>query len=182
MTVDLVAATRPNSIRTASVRCACVAPRREAHPHRSAPRCWHERRLLPDLGMPRANVNPGGGGASHAEQAASVLVAMETELLAHQPEAIVVVGNVTSTLSAGLAGAKLGVPVVRVEAGLRSHEWTTPEKLQPHPHPRGLKQTPSPLKSDRGDNAGGLRGTSGLSDRPTATLATACSGGRFHAF
>jgi UDP-N-acetylglucosamine 2-epimerase (non-hydrolysing) len=69
------------------------------------------------------------GGGTHAEQTAAVLVGVEKELLAHRPRALVVVGDVTSTMAAALSAAKLGVPVVHVEAGLRSRDWTMPEEI-----------------------------------------------------
>jgi UDP-N-acetylglucosamine 2-epimerase (non-hydrolysing) len=82
-----------------------------------------------DLGLPEPDCNLRAGGGTQAEQTAAVLVGMERELVAHRPGALVVVGDVTSTLSAALAGAKLGVPVVHVEAGLRSGDWTMPEEI-----------------------------------------------------
>jgi UDP-N-acetylglucosamine 2-epimerase (non-hydrolysing) len=85
-----------------------------------------------DLGMPvpDARLNAGqSGGSSHAEQTATVLLGVEKELASHRPRALVVVGDVTSTLAAALAAAKLGIPVVHVEAGLRSRDWTMPEEI-----------------------------------------------------
>ncbi len=131
MTVDLVAGTRPNFMKIAPVRRALVArkiPVRLIHTGQHFDAGMSDV-FFRDLGMPAPDVNLGCGGGSHAEQTASVLVAMERELLVHRPEAIVVVGDVTSTLSAGLAAAKLGVPVVHVEAGLRSRDWTMPEEI-----------------------------------------------------
>jgi UDP-N-acetylglucosamine 2-epimerase (non-hydrolysing) len=79
--------------------------------------------------MPEPHVRLQAGGGSSAEQTAAVLVGVERELLEHRPRALVVVGDVTSTMSAALAGAKLGVPIVHVEAGLRSRDWTMPEEI-----------------------------------------------------
>jgi UDP-N-acetylglucosamine 2-epimerase (non-hydrolysing) len=69
------------------------------------------------------------GGGSHAAQTAAALVGVEADLLTHPPELCVVVGDVTSTLAAALAAAKLGVPVAHVEAGLRSRDWAMPEEI-----------------------------------------------------
>jgi UDP-N-acetylglucosamine 2-epimerase (non-hydrolysing) len=56
-------------------------------------------------------------------------VGVERELLANRPGALVVVGDVTSTMAAALAAAKLGVPVAHVEAGLRSFDLSMPEEI-----------------------------------------------------
>jgi UDP-N-acetylglucosamine 2-epimerase (non-hydrolysing) len=85
--------------------------------------------FLRDLGLPEPDLRLQAGGGSHAEQTAAVLVGVEKDLLAHRPDALVVVGDVTSTMAAALAAAKVGVPVVHLEAGLRSHDWTMPEEI-----------------------------------------------------
>ena len=82
-----------------------------------------------DLGMPVPDVMLGAGGGSHAQQTAAVLVGMEAELERARPGLVLVVGDVTSTLASALAAAKLGIPVVHVEAGLRSRDWTMPEEI-----------------------------------------------------
>ncbi len=82
-----------------------------------------------DLGLPSPDVTLRAAGGSPAEQTAAVLVGAEADLLAFRPKVVVVVGDVTSTLAAALAAAKLGIPVAHVEAGLRSRDWTMPEEI-----------------------------------------------------
>nr|UXE44904.1 UDP-2,3-diacetamido-2,3-dideoxy-D-glucuronate 2-epimerase [uncultured bacterium] len=82
-----------------------------------------------DLGIPDPEARLTAGGGSHAEQTAAVLVGVEKDLIATRPQMVVVVGDVTSTMAAALAAAKLGIPVVHVEAGLRSRDWTMPEEI-----------------------------------------------------
>ena len=82
-----------------------------------------------DLGMPAPDVMLGAGGGTQAQQTAAVLVGIEAEFVRSRPGLVVVVGDVTSTLASALAAAKLGVPVVHVEAGLRSRDWTMPEEI-----------------------------------------------------
>jgi UDP-N-acetylglucosamine 2-epimerase (non-hydrolysing) len=82
-----------------------------------------------DLGIPEPDVNLGIGSGSHGEQTAEVLRGMEAELLRDRPAAVIVVGDVNSTIAAALAAAKLQIPVAHVEAGLRSFDRTMPEEI-----------------------------------------------------
>lgn len=82
-----------------------------------------------ELEMPKPDVNLGVGSASHAEQTARVMMAIEPVLRDAQPACVVVAGDVNSTLATALAAAKLGLPVAHVEAGLRSFDRTMPEEI-----------------------------------------------------
>ena len=85
--------------------------------------------FIEQLRMPLPDLDLGVGSGSHAEQTAAVLIGIERDLLEHPPDALIVVGDVNSTLGAALAAAKCGVPVVHVESGLRSGDWTMPEEI-----------------------------------------------------
>jgi UDP-N-acetylglucosamine 2-epimerase (non-hydrolysing) len=82
-----------------------------------------------DLGMPLPAVDLGIGSGSHAEQTAAAMVGLERHFLAHNPKAVLVVGDVNSTLAAALVAAKLGIFCAHVEAGLRSGDWSMPEEV-----------------------------------------------------
>jgi UDP-N-acetylglucosamine 2-epimerase (non-hydrolysing) len=81
-----------------------------------------------ELAIPAPDINLGVGSGSHTEQIARVMLAFEPWLLANRCDAVVVVGDVNSTLACSLVAAKLGVPVAHVEAGLRSFDRTMPEE------------------------------------------------------
>jgi UDP-N-acetylglucosamine 2-epimerase (non-hydrolysing) len=82
-----------------------------------------------ELGMPVPGVNLGVGSGTHAAQTAALLVGLEKVFLETKPSIVVVYGDVNSTLAAALCAAKLGLPVVHVEAGLRSGDRTMPEEV-----------------------------------------------------
>ncbi len=82
-----------------------------------------------DLHIPRPDINLEVGSASHAVQTALIMQRFEPVVLEHQPDAVLVVGDVNSTIACGLVAAKLHVPLVHVEAGLRSFDRTMPEEI-----------------------------------------------------
>jgi UDP-N-acetylglucosamine 2-epimerase (non-hydrolysing) len=82
-----------------------------------------------DLGMPRPDLNLEIGSGSHAVQTAGIMKAFEPVLLEHRPDAVLVVGDVNSTIACGLVAVKLGIKLVHVEAGLRSFDRSMPEEV-----------------------------------------------------
>jgi len=82
-----------------------------------------------DLGIPQPDINLDVGSASHAIQTAEIMKAFEPVVLEHKPDAVLVVGDVNSTIACGLVAVKLGVRLIHVEAGLRSGDRTMPEEI-----------------------------------------------------
>lgn len=85
--------------------------------------------MLRDLGLGSPDINLGVGSGSHATQTAAVLQQIEPVLIQESPDALIVYGDVNSTVAAALAASKLQVPVVHVEAGLRSFDDAMPEEI-----------------------------------------------------
>ncbi|HEY7444182.1 MAG TPA: UDP-N-acetylglucosamine 2-epimerase (non-hydrolyzing) [Vicinamibacterales bacterium] len=81
------------------------------------------------LGMPRPHINLQVGSGTHAEQTAAVMVGFEKALAEIQPDLVLVVGDVNSTLACALVAAKQCIQVAHVEAGLRSFDRTMPEEI-----------------------------------------------------
>ena len=81
------------------------------------------------LGIPDPDINLEVGSASHAVQTAEVMRRFEPVLDREQPAALLVVGDVNSTLACALVAVKKGVAVIHVEAGLRSYDRTMPEEI-----------------------------------------------------
>jgi len=86
-------------------------------------------RLFEDLRLPHPDMNLGVGSGSHAVQTAEVMKRFEPVVDERNPSCILVVGDVNSTLACTLVGVKKGVPVVHVEAGLRSYDRAMPEEI-----------------------------------------------------
>ena len=82
-----------------------------------------------ELGIPQPDINLGVGSGSHAKQTAQIMTAFEPVLLEHKPDAVLVVGDVNSTIACGLVAVKLGIKLIHVEAGLRSFDRTMPEEI-----------------------------------------------------
>ncbi len=81
------------------------------------------------LGIPEPDVDLGVGSGSHAVQTAEIMKRFEPEVDKHNPAAVLVVGDVNSTIACGLVAAKKNIPVIHVEAGLRSRDRTMPEEV-----------------------------------------------------
>jgi UDP-N-acetylglucosamine 2-epimerase (non-hydrolysing) len=86
-------------------------------------------RFFADLGLPRPDVNLEVGSGSHAQQTAEIMRRFEPVLDEMSPAAVLVVGDVNSTVACALVAAKKGIKVVHVEAGLRSYDRTMPEEI-----------------------------------------------------
>ena len=82
-----------------------------------------------DLRMPTPHVHLGVGSGSHAEQTGSVMIAYEKIASQEMPDWIIVVGDVNSTVACAMVGTKMWIPVVHLEAGLRSGDRSMPEEI-----------------------------------------------------
>jgi UDP-N-acetylglucosamine 2-epimerase (non-hydrolysing) len=82
-----------------------------------------------DLELPKPDLYLSVGSGSHAVQTAAVMQRFEPVLMQHQPDWVLVVGDVNSTFACALVCAKLGVKVAHVEAGLRSRDRSMPEEI-----------------------------------------------------
>ena len=82
-----------------------------------------------DLQMPEPDIDLGVGSDSHARQTAAIMQAFEPVVLKQNPDWVVVVGDVNSTIACALVATKLGIKVAHVEAGLRSRDRSMPEEI-----------------------------------------------------
>ena len=82
-----------------------------------------------EMGIPVPDYNLNVGSGSHGAQTAKMIEGLETIFLNEKPSAVLVYGDTNSTIAGALAAAKIHVPVIHVEAGLRSFNKAMPEEV-----------------------------------------------------
>lgn len=132
MKLHLVAAARPNFMKVAPLYHAAVAT------DWVKPVIVHTGQhydanmsdaFFRDLHLPSPHFHLGIGSGSHAEQTGGVMIAYEKVAFEDRPDVLVVVGDVNSTAACAMVGAKAGIVVVHLEAGLRSRDRSMPEEI-----------------------------------------------------
>ncbi len=130
--IHLIAGARPNFMKIAPIVRALQADGRLAwkiiHTGQHYDRDMNDV-FFEELGIPAPDVRLGCGGGSHAEQTGKIMVAYEALIAHDKPAACLVVGDVNSTAACAIVAKKAGVPVVHVEAGLRSGDMSMPEEI-----------------------------------------------------
>lgn len=132
MKVFLVAGARPNfmkiapiyreSLRHDQVRCQVVHTGQHYDYEMS-------QAFFEDLELPEPDFFLNAGSGSHATQTARIMVTFEELCLKENPDLVLVVGDVNSTLACSIVAKKLLIKVAHVEAGLRSFDLTMPEEI-----------------------------------------------------
>jgi UDP-N-acetylglucosamine 2-epimerase (non-hydrolysing) len=132
MLIYLVAGARPNFMKIAPIVRALQA--QQALSFKIIHTGQHYDRDMNDvffeeLGIPQPDLFMAAGGGSHAQQTAKIMIGFEELCIAEPPHAVLVVGDVNSTLACSIVAKKLNIPVAHVEAGLRSGDMSMPEEI-----------------------------------------------------
>lgn len=88
-----------------------------------------KRSFFDQLDIPEPDIDLGVGSGSHTLQTAEIMLRFEPVLDEIRPHAVLVVGDVNSTIACALTAVKKGIPIVHVEAGLRSGDRSMPEEI-----------------------------------------------------
>lgn len=134
--VTIVAGARPNFVKIAPIIHEIIKRRNEGLDldYRLVHTGQHydtnmSGNFFSELEIPDPHVNLNSGSGTQAEQTAAVLVGFEDYLFHNPTDVVLVVGDVNSTMAAAISAKKLRIPVVHVEAGIRSYDLTMPEEI-----------------------------------------------------
>lgn len=82
-----------------------------------------------ELQIPKPKFNLGIGGGSHGQNTGRMIESIEKLLLEHKPNAVLLYGDTDSTLAGAISASKLNIPILHIEAGLRSYNKSQPEEI-----------------------------------------------------
>lgn len=136
MNLDIIAGTRPNFIKIASLIYTLDKTKKDFPElqYRLIHTGQHYNlelsgNIFDELKIPKPHFNLNVGSGSHGEQTAKIMLGYESVLKTSKPNLCIVVGDVNSTMACAIVASKSGIPIAHVEAGLRSGDMGMPEEI-----------------------------------------------------
>ncbi len=133
ITITSIVGARPQFVKLAPI-CRAFAGLNDTCTHRIVHTGQHydygmSAVFFDELQIPEPDLDLGVGSGGHGEQTGAMLAELEHEFQENRPSAVLVYGDTNSTLAAALAAAKLHIPIMHIEAGLRSFNRMMPEEI-----------------------------------------------------